>query len=153
MFLQTMDRKIAVVLFIVALIYLLLSYQLPAFPYTIVDADVLPKGLGYLFVLLSLILFLQNRPETEEQKQKRTLEKQEVIILLSILGTVLLYIFLLEIVGFVINTILFLITTTRVLGYVKWRTNIIVSVLFTLILYFSFNYLLQIYLPQGFLPF
>lgn len=153
MFLQTMDRKIAVVLFIGALIYLLLSYQLPAFPYTIVDADVLPKGLGYLLVLLSLILFLQNRPETKEQKQKRTLEKQEVIILLSILGTVLLYIFLLEIVGFVINTILFLIIMTRVLGYVKWRTNIVVSVLFTLILYLSFNYLLQIYLPQGFLPF
>jgi putative tricarboxylic transport membrane protein len=153
MFLQTMDRKIAVVLFIVALIYLLLSYQLPAFPYTIVDADVLPKGLGYLLVLLSLILFLQNRPETEEQKQKRKLEKQEVIILLSILGIVLLYIFLLETVGFVINTIVFLIITTRVLGYVKWRTNIVVSVLFTLILYISFNYLLQIYLPQGFLPF
>jgi putative tricarboxylic transport membrane protein len=153
MFLQTMDRKIAVVLFIVALIYILFSYQLPAFPYTIVDADVLPTGLGYLLVLLSLILFLQNRPETEEQKQKRKLQKQEVIILLSILGIVLLYISLLEIVGFVINTIVFLIITTRVLGYVKWRTNIVVSVLFTIILYFSFNYLLQIYLPQGFLPF
>jgi putative tricarboxylic transport membrane protein len=148
-----MDRKISVVLFIVALIYLLLSYQLPAFPYTIVDADVLPKGLGFLLLLLSLILFFQNRPETKEQKQKRTLQKQDVVILLSILGTVLVYIFLLEIVGFVINTILFLIVTTRVLGYMKWRTNIIVSVLFTLILYFSFNYLLQIYLPQGFLPF
>jgi putative tricarboxylic transport membrane protein len=153
MILKTMDRKISVVLFIVALIYLLLSYQLPAFPYTIVDADVLPKGLGFLLLLLSLILFFQNRPETKEQKQKRTLQKQDVVILLSILGTVLVYIFLLEIVGFVINTILFLIVTTRVLGYMKWRTNIIVSVLFTLILYFSFNYLLQIYLPQGFLPF
>lgn len=151
--LQTMDRKVALVIMAVAIIYLVLSYQLPDFIYTQVDADALPKGLGYLLLGLSVLLFIQNVPETSEQKEKRTLKKEDLILLLITLGALIIYVFFLEILGFVISTLVFLTVTMRLYGYMNWLRNVLVSVIFTLVLYFAFNYLLKIYLPQGILPF
>ncbi|WP_307338369.1 tripartite tricarboxylate transporter TctB family protein [Caldalkalibacillus uzonensis] len=150
---MTTDRKIAVMLFILALVYLILSYQLPEFPYAIMDSDVLPKGLGYLLLVLAIILFVESKTETEGQRKKRQLSKADRNMLLMVLVLVLLYVILLDTLGFVIVSILFLIGTTRLLGYTNWRVNILVSVLFTLGLYYAFNYLIKIYLPQGILPF
>ena len=151
--LHTMDRKIAIVIAAISISYLVLSYQLPSFAYTQVDADVLPKGLGYLMLGLAVLLFIQNKPETNEQKAQRTLKKEDLILILITLGALLLYVFFLEMLGFVICTIVFLIVTTRMYGYLKWVRNVLVSVIFTFVLYFAFNYLLKIYLPQGILPF
>ncbi|MGG3738638.1 tripartite tricarboxylate transporter TctB family protein [Aeribacillus pallidus] len=153
MFLHSTNRKISVILLLFAVFYLYLSYQLPEFPYAIVDSDVLPKGLGFLLIVLSIALFIENKPETEAEKEKRNLKKEELTILLTILGMILLYIWLLEWVGFVLTTIAFLLVTTRLLGYQNWKVNSLLAVLFTFTVYFSFNYLLSIYLPQGILPF
>lgn len=56
-------------------------------------------------------------------------------------------------VGFVVMTALFIFITTWYLGYKKKWTNAIVSVVFSLSIYMMFNYLLQISLPAGILPF
>lgn len=148
-----MNRKIAIVLFIFAACYLYFSYQLPEFPYAIVDSDVLPKGLGYVLLVLSIGLFFEKNVETGTKKERRNVKKEDLLLLLTILGIILLYILLLEVIGFVLTTIAFLLVTTRRLGYRNWKVNSLVAVLFSLILYFSFNYLLNIYLPQGILPF
>ncbi|RBW68033.1 tripartite tricarboxylate transporter TctB family protein [Bacillus taeanensis] len=145
------QKKISVVLMALALGYLLLSFQLPAFPYAIVDSDVLPKGLGFLLLILSILLFIEKK--TTNQQDKPALDKKEIKILLITLGLILAYIVLLEPIGFVLDTMVFLIVTTRILGYQNWKITISVSVIFTLVLYISFNYLLNIYLPQGILPF
>ncbi|WLR61410.1 tripartite tricarboxylate transporter TctB family protein [Guptibacillus hwajinpoensis] len=148
--LASVERKIAIVLLLISILYLFLSFQLPAFPYAIVDADALPKGLGILLAALSILLFILN--PTEDRK-KSDIKKDEVLMLVAVASLIFVYILLFELLGFVIVTILFLLVTSRMLGYTKWKTLIAVSIGFTLILYFSFNYLLQIYLPQGLLPF
>ena len=148
--LASVERKVASVLFILAILYLIASFQLPAFPYAIVDADALPKGLGFLLVALSILLFIQN---PIKDRKKSDIKKDEVWMLLTVAGLIFVYILLFELLGFVVITILFLLVTSRLLGYTKWKTLIAVSIGFTLVLYFSFNYLLQIYLPQGILPF
>lgn len=153
MSIHNMDRKVALVIMGIAIVYLVFSFQLPIFPYAAVDADVLPKGLGFVMLTLAIILFVQNRPETDEQKQRRTIKKVDLILLLSTVGALIVYVFLLEIIGFVLSTTLFLMLTMRMYGYQKWVTNVIASITFTLILYFAFNYLLKIFLPQGILPF
>lgn len=66
---------------------------------------------------------------------------------------IFVYIFLLEILGFVITSTLFIFFCSLFLGYRKYKTNVLVAVLFPLVMYLSFNYLLQIRLPQGLLPF
>lgn len=153
MSLRNMDRKVALVLMAVAVFYLILSYQLPDFAYTQVDADVLPKGLGFIMIGLAVLLFLQNKPETASEKEKRSLKKEDLKLLIYTLGCLLLFVFFLEIIGFVLSTAIFLIVTMRMYGYMNLKRNVIVSIIFTLTLYFSFNYVLKIYLPQGILPF
>ncbi|MCA0172233.1 tripartite tricarboxylate transporter TctB family protein [Bacillus sp. RAR_GA_16] len=148
--LASVERKVALVLFVLSILYLVSSFQLPAFPYAIVDADALPKGLGFLLAALSILLFIQN---PVEDRKKSDITKAEVLMLLAVAGLIFVYILLFEFLGFVVITIIFLLVTSRMLGYTKWKTLITVSIGFTLVLYFSFNYLLQIYLPQGILPF
>ncbi|MHA6261060.1 tripartite tricarboxylate transporter TctB family protein [Sporosarcina sp. CAU 1771] len=153
MSIKTMDRKIGLVIMGIAVFYLVLSFQLPEFPYTQVDADVIPKGLGFLLLGLGALLFLQNKPETEEEKKKRYINKTDLMLLLATLVALLVYVFFLEILGFIISTIIFLSLTMRMYEYRNWIKNIIVSFVFTFFLYFAFNYALKIYLPQGILPF
>ncbi|WP_243388170.1 tripartite tricarboxylate transporter TctB family protein [Bacillus kexueae] len=148
--LRTTNRKISILLILFSTLYLTLSFQLPKFPYAIVDSDILPKGLGFLLLVLSIGLFFDKNEKKKEGKQAA---KKEKTLLVGIVGMILLYIFLLEIVGFVLTTVAFLFAMTRLLGYENWKVNGLVALSFSFVIYLSFNYLLNIYLPQGILPF
>lgn len=150
---NTTDRKISIVIFLFALLYLFLSYQLPNFEYALIDSDTLPKGLGFLLIVLSIILFIQNKEQSEAEKIKRQIKKEDLILLIATIVSLLAYVTLFEILGFVVTTILFLVITMRMYGYSNWKISMVVSITFTFVLYFSFNYILKIYLPQGILPF
>ena len=76
MSMQNMDRKVALVIMFIAVVYLVLSFRLPEYPYALVDADALPKGLGYLLLLLSVILFLfKIGPRKTKRSKKGILKK------------------------------------------------------------------------------
>ncbi|MDP5276223.1 tripartite tricarboxylate transporter TctB family protein [Chengkuizengella axinellae] len=151
--LNSMNRKVSIVIFLFSMFYLLFSYQIEPSPFAKIDADIMPKGLGYLLLVLSVLLFIENKEETEQEKAKRNISKKEISLLLLIVLFVLLYILLLEAIGFIIVTILFLTATSRLLGYTNWIRMLIVFVTFTLVIYFSFNELLGLSLPSGILPF
>jgi putative tricarboxylic transport membrane protein len=150
--LSRINQKIAVILAILAGIYLLLSFNLPKYPNAIIDADVVPKGLGLLLMFFAVLLYFDKKEETEAEKLKRTLTKENVLLLLAVLVFILIYIFLLEIIGFLIMTALFIFGCSLFLGYRKHVTNAIVSVAFSLVIYGLFNYLLKINLPAGIIP-
>ncbi|CAM4073609.1 tripartite tricarboxylate transporter TctB family protein [Mesobacillus thioparans] len=151
--LTRINQKIAVGLALISAFYLVLSYNLPKYPNAIIDADMVPKGLGFLLLFFAFLLFLDKKEETEAEKQKRTITRGNVLILLAVLVFILIYIFLLEIMGFLIMTALFIFGCSLFLGYKKHVTNAIVSVLFSFIIYGLFNYLLKINLPAGIIPF
>lgn len=148
-----MNQKVSVVLALIAAVYLFLSYNLPKYPNALIDADVVPIGLGYLLLILAVLLFLDKKEETEAEKQKRTISKTNVKLLLVVLAFILVYIFLLEIMGFLIMTSLFIFCCSLFLGYKKHVTNGIVAVVFSFAIYALFNYLLRINLPSGIIPF
>ncbi|MDC3412015.1 tripartite tricarboxylate transporter TctB family protein [Aquibacillus sp. 3ASR75-11] len=151
--LKTINQKISIVLILLAIGYLIMSYRLPSYPYTPVDADVVPKGLGWLLIILSIFLFFSKNTETKEQRARRNIPKKEFAVLGAVFLFIFLYIWLLEIVGFVIMTGVFIFFCSWFLGYKKYKTNIIVSVLFPFFMYVTFSYFLKISLPQGILPF
>ncbi|PPA68900.1 tripartite tricarboxylate transporter TctB family protein [Jeotgalibacillus proteolyticus] len=151
--LKTMNQRIGLILVILAGSYLLLSYQLPSYPYTSVDADVIPNGLGWLLILLAILLYFSRTKETEAEKQKRAIPRKELLVLAAVFAMIFLYIFLFEMIGFIIMTGLFIYFCSWFLGYDKWKTNLIVSILFPLTLYGIFVYALGIVLPRGILPF
>ncbi|MYL69809.1 tripartite tricarboxylate transporter TctB family protein [Halobacillus litoralis] len=151
--LKTLNQKVSIFLILFAAGYLYLSYNLKEYPYVPVDSDFVPKILGYLLIILAVFLFFDKSSETKEEKEKRQVPKKEMLVLLAVGGMIFLYIFLLEILGFVLSSMLFIFACSWFLGYRKLVTTILVAVLFPLIMYLSFNYLLQIRLPQGVLPF
>ncbi|MCG1009655.1 tripartite tricarboxylate transporter TctB family protein [Salinicoccus sp. ID82-1] len=151
--LKTNNQRISLVLLAIAGAYLYFTYNLPAYAYTQIDADMVPKGLGWLLVLLSIMLFFARDSETEEQRERRNIPRKEVLALLIVTGMTLLYIFLLEMLGFVLVTALFIFFCSWFLGYRQFITNAVVSIIFPVILYMLFTQFLRIDLPQGLLPF
>ncbi|GAA0465931.1 tripartite tricarboxylate transporter TctB family protein [Alkalibacillus silvisoli] len=150
--LQGVNRKIGLILFLLSAGYLFMSYQLPTYPYIPVDADAIPKTLGWILVVLSIALFFTKDSDTEEQKAKRHIPKKDVKAIVGVFVLALIFISLLEIVGFVIMTALFIFTCSKFLGYKSNLVNAIVSICFPLFLYSIFVFLLNINLPQGVLP-
>ncbi|WP_047984208.1 tripartite tricarboxylate transporter TctB family protein [Ornithinibacillus californiensis] len=150
---KTLNQRISIVLLVLAIVYLILAFQLPSFAYTNIDADVVPKGLGFLLVALSIGLFFAKDSETEEQRARRNIPQKDIGALLAVFAFVFLYIFFLELLGFVVTTAIFIFGCSWFLGYKKHVVNALVSVLFPLVMYLLFTSFLQINLPQGILPF
>jgi len=148
-----MNQKISIFLILFASGYLYLTYNLKEYPYVPVDSDLVPKLLGFLLIGLAVLLFFDKSSETEEEKEKRKVPGKELLVLLAVGVMILAYIFLLEILGFLLATALFVFFCSWFLGYEKWKSNLLVSLIFPSVLYYLFNYLLQIRLPQGILPF
>ena len=68
-------------------------------------------------------------------------------------GAIILYIALLESIGFFIMTALFIFSTTALLGYKHYFRNALVALGVPLFFYLTFTQLLKISLPSGILPF
>ncbi|MFD1065198.1 tripartite tricarboxylate transporter TctB family protein [Oceanobacillus locisalsi] len=151
--LNTMNKRLSVILLIIAIGYLILTYQLPSYGYTEVDADAIPNVLGWVLVVLAIGLYFTKDSETEEQKKRRDIPKKEVFVLLAVAVFLLIYIMFLEFLGFVLMTSLFIFFCSWFLGYKKYITNVIVSVLFPVFMYLMFTEFLKVSLPQGILPF
>ncbi|MFS0750000.1 tripartite tricarboxylate transporter TctB family protein [Oceanobacillus sp. 1P07AA] len=149
----SINRGLSLVLMIIAVGYLIMAYQLPAYIFVPVDADLVPKLLGFALLILSVFFFFSKDTDTEEQKKMRVIPKKEVLMLLGVLAMILLYITVLEVFGFVIMTFLFIVASSRFLGYKNWTVLILTGLLFSVGAYSLFNYGLAIRLPAGFLPF
>lgn len=151
--LKTVNQRLALIFAALACTMIYLSFQLPEYAFVPVDSDMMPKLLGITLLILSIIFYFSKDTDTEEQKAKRNIPRQEAYMLLSILGIVLIYITILEHIGFVISTILFILVSSRLLGFKRWMINILTSIVFSLGVYYLFNELLAIILPSGILPF
>lgn len=150
MMLNTLNKKLAFFLALLSILYLALSFSLPAYPYVPVDSDAVPIVLGFILLFLSFLLYFHKEAQKEE---KNRLPKGEMKVLFIVLGFILLYIIVLEIIGFILTSFLFIYFNSRFLGYKKWLTNLIVSLAIPLFIYLLFDIFLQIQLPQGILSF
>ncbi|KMY43188.1 transporter [Bacillus sp. FJAT-27916] len=98
-----------------------------------------PMGLGIaLFILGGILLIetIKNKEPKETQKKNKDLYnyKQFIIIFLVALG----YVLLLEKLGYIISTFLFLLISFSTFEKKKWLSSIIVSGAFTLFVYYVF---------------
>lgn len=148
-----MNKRLSIILLIIAIGYLVLTYQLPSYGYTKVDADVIPNVLGWVLVVLAIGLYFTRDSETEEQKKRRDIPMKEIFVLLAVAAFLLIYIMFLEALGFVLMTALFIFFCSWFLGYKKYITNVIVSIIFPVFMYLMFTEFLRVSLPQGILPF
>lgn len=68
-------------------------------------------------------------------------------LLLAVIS--LVYVRLLNLIGFPLLTPFFLVGIIRLFGYKKWKTNILVSVIGTAVIFVLFNIVFMVFLPVG----
>lgn len=153
--LASQNKKVSLFLIILGVVFIFMSYRLPKYPLVPVDADAMPIFLGFLLVFLSVILFFtKDQLVNEEIKEKPKKGLDQNTRKLLIFGVIVfLYILVLETLGFLITTALFIFITTLLLGYQKHIRNIIVALAIPIGFYYLFSAVLKISLPQGILPF
>jgi drug/metabolite transporter (DMT)-like permease len=107
-----------------------------------------PFGLAVILAFLALALILQSRRKEEvpapfwpERTWRRPLLGAAVF---------LLYAFSLGYLGFILTTCLFLVVWMWGVERIRWLTIITISIGVTAVLYFIFEYFLEVPLPTGF---
>jgi len=159
------DIIIAVILIIIAFFYHYATRNFPP-PSAIenLGAAFFPNLLALILVILSILLIIESILLERAKKAKTVIDSGErleedsfAVETLSyphLIGTIVLtglYIILLPPVGYLIVTPIFLIVLIWFLGTVRWLTNILCSVLLTIILYILFHTMLGVALPSGLL--
>ncbi|WP_139343338.1 tripartite tricarboxylate transporter TctB family protein [Virgibacillus siamensis] len=147
---NTTNKKVSLFLMALAVFYLILSFSLPAYAYVPVDSDMVPIGIGFILLGLAAALFFTKDQESDTNDR---IPKNELPIVLGVVGFIILYIFLLEIIGFILVTVLFLFFCSLFLGYKRHIINGIVSLTVPIFIYLLFDSFLQVQLPTGILPF
>ncbi|MCM3761988.1 tripartite tricarboxylate transporter TctB family protein [Alkalihalobacillus oceani] len=154
------DRYIGLGIMVVGLYMLLQTFwvnytQFPNEPGPVLMPRVI--GGGLILCGFGLLLWPSKRgqetgPENE-QEEPEYIQKGSKKRMLSIVGAFVGYIALLNIVGFVVSTLIFLTFSIWFLNPVKSRKSFIIaattSIIVTLTVNFSFSMLLNIRLPNG----
>ncbi|MDA8124371.1 MAG: tripartite tricarboxylate transporter TctB family protein [Deltaproteobacteria bacterium] len=108
----------------------------------------IPLGCGLLLLLLGMVLFIFNYGTTASPP---TVCKEQAISwkkLILALGYLAGYALLLEVLGFLLVTVLWVGANCR-LGNMNWKKTVAVAVTATLSSFFIFEYCLKIRFPRG----
>jgi putative tricarboxylic transport membrane protein len=115
----------------------------------------LPFGTAALLGLLSLGLALKSlfngsrgSEVSPEQKDSEPVNLRPVV---SVMGSLVAYGLVFEIIGFTMSTLLWMAFLLRVVGRQRWRWTLLISILLTVISYFVFVVWLKSEFPTGFL--
>lgn len=134
------------VILVFTVIYFLLGVNYP------IKARIFPNILTVLLIILSIVMILQGLNIISSPKKiKSGINKREIFYLSSIAIILILYIILMNIVGFIPVTIIFLISGMWYLGYRKWWKNILIAVIGVIFIYYIFTQIMYVPLPAGIL--
>ena len=106
-----------------------------------------PQVLAVMLFIASFSLIVQAM-RGNQMKNLETINKQGFIRASITLGITIGYLFIMQVLGFYISTIIFLFVTIRYLGQKNYWLNIIVSIGVASIVYAIFQSLLKIPLPE-----
>lgn len=152
---------IGLALIVLGAVIYLQSNDFPALNEVHLDAGSFPKLIAALLILLSLVLILQKgialmrsrtpggRPGMGERFRSFYREYKLVILTLVIF---FVYIFLMQFIGFVVSTILFIVVTGLLVGSRAKKDILVISIVsiaITLGTYFFFENVLNVRFPSG----
>jgi putative tricarboxylic transport membrane protein len=109
-----------------------------------------PFWLGVLMALLSIMLLVDARRRPAEKDELAPIPGREALIkVVLVLAGLGVYAFLMEITGYVVDTLLLVVLLLGVVEREKWQTTAFVAVLMTALLYLIFQVILGVSLPKG----
>ncbi|WP_232697154.1 tripartite tricarboxylate transporter TctB family protein [Brevibacillus daliensis] len=146
---KTFDRYGSIIFAIIGVFFIVESTKISTSAYgSQVGPNIFPMGLGILLVLLSLRLFYETLRYTEAPKKETgTYQTYQTKRFVLILLCTILYAILLESLGYVISTFLFLLACFNLIEKGKWWPPVIVAAAFSGGVYFVYVDLLQGTLP------
>ncbi|MGB9813212.1 MAG: tripartite tricarboxylate transporter TctB family protein [Thermovenabulum sp.] len=109
-----------------------------------------PLSLGVLMILMGVIVIVveKNKKIISENKKEEEKEKGYLKLIIGTIIASLVYTIIFDKIGFIISTILFLgFILFMVNGRENWQTNIMVTVIFTIGIWYIFEKLINISLP------
>jgi hypothetical protein len=142
--------------FLFALSLLFYFYLIPVHIVTFVDesnptlrADFLPRIFAFGLALLSILLILNTWKSEESDVEVKETSLRAVYQVAVVGVAACVYIFMQEVVGFLVSAPLFLGGLIYFFGTREWRRLLPVAILFPVVLNYFFWYSFQILLPQG----
>jgi putative tricarboxylic transport membrane protein len=115
------------------------------------SAGFLPLWLGVLLAVLAAILLISSWSRQTKKKDSEPIfpaKKALLAITLVIVGLAG-YILLIEVLGYVVDTFLFIMFLMKVVEREKWPLTLMIAVGTTAVLFLTFQVLLQITLPSN----
>lgn len=154
------DIVVSIFFMVLSAVIILLALQLPKSQVMDIGPDFMPIVISALSFILATILLIQSLRRFKDnaaELEGKTLEKCDYKrVILSII-LVLVYVNIMKPVGFIISTFAYLVCQMYVLAPDENRTKkdivllVVISVIFTLIVYFLFRYGFKILMPAGIL--
>ncbi len=135
----------SVILIVVGTFFIVSSSQISASTYgSSVGPDIMPTILGIILILLSILLFFQT---TKYKSDSQKSEEQNYGKFLLMVGLAILYAVTLQWIGYLISTFIFLLIGFQIMKKEKILYSFIISLLFTLVVYYVYVEVLQGTLP------
>ncbi|UOY91752.1 tripartite tricarboxylate transporter TctB family protein [Ectobacillus sp. JY-23] len=142
---RTFDRYISFVFFIAGIGFLVESRKIATSAYgSTVGPDIFPTFLGAILVLLSIRLFFETFRYYGTERKKSSLDYKRFFIILIV---AILYAALLETIGYVITTFVFLVIGFQVMERGGLWKTLLISGVFSYGVYYLFVEVLQGSIP------
>ena len=110
----------------------------------------LPFWLGVLMATLSILLIVTAWRRTTDSTKKTILPRRQALIAIVLVLTGLaVYILLLELSGFLVDTMLFTAFLLSVVMREKWKMTLLIALITSVGLYVIFRVLLEVNLPKN----
>ncbi len=127
------------------------AWQMPPSATFAPGSGFLPFWLGVILAVFATILFVSawHRQATERESKPLFPGKQAMFAIALVLVGLAGYIFLIEVLGYLVDTFLFIVFLMKIVEHEKWSLTLMIAVSSTAALFITFQLLLEIKLPSN----
>jgi len=108
-----------------------------------------PRFITIWIAISGFLLILQSRKDASKEISHEFQDKKKIARVIVIITTFLIYILIIDFLGFFISSFLFLVMAMLVLGVRDWRILVLMPVMLLLFLYLFIEKLIVFPLPKG----
>lgn len=149
------DLILGIVMLAFSAFYLYFTFQIktrPKLTPSYASARVMPTILGVLLAIMAILCIVQGVRKLKEPDDGKVEEKADILTVALTFAVIIGYIFIMQPLGFCLSTVIYLFLQMLVLAPAGKR-NIalfaIISVVFTVVIFFAFRVGLDLLLPRG----
>lgn len=154
-----LERYISIVMIGFSLIFLVLSFQIENRTGDLIAPGSWPAALMIIMLVLSIVLFIrtfskkQSQVKTENEKAEEMANEEDKLVFpkkfFYLLGALIGYTLLLEYVGFIVDTLVFIFILALTFGVRNWKSGLLTAFLATAGAILLFPILLNTPFPRG----